>query len=129
MIDTYTKNRIIKLLGKHTDSKIARSFGLNPCTVTRLRNKLNISKYDKLADLWENIDPIIFDVSARAIARKYNKYGVTRWVIDGRKKKLLKNKKPNKVVIIKVKKKKVKNKQKERSAFIRKEIEKHYGIN
>lgn len=130
MISKYTRNRIIKLLGKHTDTKIASKFGLNPSTVTRLRNELNIAKYDKYTDLWKDIDPIIFEMSARSIALKYSGSGITRWVVDGRKKKLLISKKntAKKKVVINVGKIRQLRKQKERSAFIRNEIQKHYNV-
>lgn len=131
MIAKHTRNRIIKLLGKHTDTKIASKFGLNPSTVTRLRNELNIAKYDKYADLWKDIDPIIFEMSARTIALKYSGSGITRWVVDGRKKKLLLNMENTvqKKVVINVSKIRQLRKQKERSAFIKNEIQKHYSVN
>ena len=124
MIEKYRKVKLIKLLGTQPDTVLAKKFEINSCTVTRLRNKHCISKYDPYSDLWEVIEPLFGTLSARAISREYN---INRWAVDTRKKKLSKqNIDVKKTVVINISNSRKLKKQKKRSLFIREQIERHY---
>lgn len=82
---------LIRLLGTVPDVELANMFRLNSCTISRLRDKYRIPKYDRYKHLWEEIDPIIFKVSIRKIA---DRYGINRGVIDRRRKKIIKEYSP-----------------------------------
>ncbi|MBN2657424.1 MAG: hypothetical protein JXR86_10210 [Spirochaetales bacterium] len=73
-------------LGKYRDSDLARDYGVSDSYVCRTRQKLGIPTFANNEDLWNRVDPVIFDKSIRAIAAEF---GIDRGRVERRRKKLL----------------------------------------
>lgn len=84
---TVDNDLLITKLGSNYDTELAKEFNLHSSTISRLRQKYCVPAFDPDQELWKVIDPIIFDMSIRKIAKKYN---IGRGKVDSRRKKLSK---------------------------------------